>query len=174
MAKPLAGGQDLQGGGRPRAAQILCAGHVPLSVGSGPARRTPPGLYRLGHLLALQAAERLQRPAPDGVRRIRPARRAVCHPDGPAPGRHHRAEYRPLPRAARQDRLLVRLGPRGAHVRPRLLQVDAVGVPRNVLPLVRPFEAAGAPRRGARRSVREERHRGRRCGLHDRDALHGR
>ena len=38
----------------------------------------------------------------------------------------------PLPRAARQDRVLVRLGSRGAHLRPRLLQMDAVGVPQDV------------------------------------------
>ena len=36
------------------------------------------------------------------------------------------------PRAARQDRVLVRLGSRGAHLRPRLLQMDAVGVPQDV------------------------------------------
>ena len=58
--------------------------------------------------------------------------RAVRHPDRPAPRRHHRAEHRPLPRAARQDRLLVRLGPRGPHLRPCLLQMDAVGVPQDV------------------------------------------
>ncbi len=174
MAKPLEGGQNLQGGDGPLAAQILCAGHVPLSVGSGPARRAPAGLHRLGHLLALQAAQGLQRPAPDGLRRLRPARRAVCDPDRPAPGRDHRAEHRPLPRAAGQDRLLVRLGPRGAHVRPRLLQVDAVGVPQNVLLLLLQGRAAGAPDCGTRRRVRKERHRGAERRLHDRNALHGR
>ena len=95
MAKPLADGQDLQGGNGPLAAQILCAGHVPLSVGSGPARRAPAGLHRLGHLLALQAAQGLQRPAPDGIRRLRPAGRAVRHPDGPAPGRRRPSRTSP-------------------------------------------------------------------------------
>ena len=127
MAKPLEGGQNLQGGDGPLAAQILRAGHVPLPFGSGPARRPSAGLHRLGHLLALQAAQGIQRPPPDGLRRLRPSRRAVCDPDGAASRRHDRAEHRPLPRTAGQDRILVRLGPRGAHVRPRILQVDAVG-----------------------------------------------
>jgi len=174
MAKPLEGGQNLQGGDGPLAAQILRAGHVPLPFGSGPARRPSAGLHRLGHLLALQAAQGIQRPPPDGLRRLRPSRRAVCDPDGAASRRHDRAEHRPLPRTAGQDRILVRLGPRGAHVRPRILQVDAVGVPRDVLPLVRPFETAGAPRRGTDRRLRNERHRGAGRRLHDRDALHGR
>ena len=174
MAKPLEGGQNLQGGDGPLAAQILRAGHVPLPLGSGPARRPPAGLHRLGHLLALQAPQGIQRPPPDGLRRLRPSRRAVCDPDRAAPGRDHRAEHRPLPRAAGQDRILVRLGPRGAHVRPRLLQVDAVGVPQNVLLLLLQGRAAGAPDCGTRRRVRKERHRGAERRLHDRDALHGR
>ena len=57
MAKPLEGGQNLQGGDGPLAAQILRAGHVPLPFGRGPARRPSAGLHRLGHLLALQAPE---------------------------------------------------------------------------------------------------------------------
>lgn len=132
MAAALAGARNLPRRSRPRTSEILRSRHVPLPVGRRPARRPSAGLYRLGHLLALQTPERLQRPAPDGIRRLRPARRAVRHTDRPAPRRDDRAEHRPLPRAARQDRVLVRLGSRGAHLRPRLLQMDAVGVPQDV------------------------------------------
>ena len=136
VAATLARTEDLQGRDGPLASEILCPRHVSLPVGGGASRRPPAGLHRLGHLFALQAAQGLQRPASDGLRRLRASGRAVCHPDGPAPGRDDRTEHRPLPRAAGQDRFFVRLGPRGAHVRPRLLQVDAVGLPRNVLPLL--------------------------------------
>lgn len=60
---------------------------------------------RLGHLFALQTPQGIQRPAPDGLRRVRSSGRAVRHPDGTAPGRDDRAQHRPLPRAARQDRV---------------------------------------------------------------------
>ena len=79
--------------------------------GCGSARRTPAGLYRFGHLLALQTALRLQRTSSDGLRRFRPACRTVRHSDGAAPRRNDRTEHRPLPGTARQDRLLVRLAP---------------------------------------------------------------
>ena len=52
------------------------------------------------------------------MRRLRTAGGAVRHTDGTAPGGDHRAEHQPLPRAAGQDRILVRLGQGGAHVRP--------------------------------------------------------
>ena len=93
--------------------------------------------------------KRLQRPASDGLRRLRPSGRTVRHPDGPASGRHHRAEHRPLPRAIGQNRLLVRLGPRSPHLRSGLLQMDAVGVPQNVRLLLLQRQAAGPPDRGA-------------------------
>jgi hypothetical protein len=41
-------------------------------------------------------------------------------------------EHQPLSRAARQDRLLFRLGPRGAHLRPSLLSLDTVGLREDV------------------------------------------
>ena len=174
VAAAVARQQDLPRRDGSLASQILRTRHVPLSVGSRTARRTPPGIHRLGHLLALQAAEGFQRPPPDGLRRLRTARRAVCHPDGAAPGRHHRAEHRPLPRAARQDRILVRLGPRGAHVRPRVLQVDTVGLPRDVRPLLRQPPPAGAPDRRTQGRICRIGHRGGRRRLHPGAALHGR
>jgi|UPI0002E4B07B hypothetical protein len=111
VAAPLAGRGNLSRGSRSHTSQILRARHVPLPFGCGSARRTPAGLYRFGHLLALQTALRLQRTSSDGLRRFRPACRTVRHSDGAAPCRNDRTEHRPLPGTARQDRLLVRLAP---------------------------------------------------------------
>ena len=77
MAAHLARAQDLPRRDRPDPAQVLRARHVPLPVGRGPARRPPRGLHRHRHRLPLQAHARLQRPAPDGLGRLRPARRAA-------------------------------------------------------------------------------------------------
>ena len=49
----------------------------PYPSGGRPARRPPRGLHRHRHRLPLQADARVQRPAPDGLGRLRPARRAV-------------------------------------------------------------------------------------------------
>ena len=67
--------------------KYLRAGHVPVPVGGGAARRTPAGVHRVGHLYALQAAPGIQRAASDGIRRVRAAGRAVCDPDRAASGR---------------------------------------------------------------------------------------
>jgi leucyl-tRNA synthetase len=66
-------------------------GHVPLPLRRGAARGAPRGLHRHRHRLPVQAHEGLQRAAPDGVGRLRAARRAVRDPDGRAPGHHHHA-----------------------------------------------------------------------------------
>ena len=98
----------------------------PVPVGRRPARRPPRGLYGDRHRRALQADARLQRAAPDGLGRVRPAGRAVRGEDRHASAHHDRAQHQALPRAAEGARLLVRLGARGQHDRPRVLQVDAV------------------------------------------------
>ncbi len=54
-----------------------------------PARRPSRGLHRDRHRRALQADARLQRAAPDGLGRVRPAGRAVRDQDRHAPARHH-------------------------------------------------------------------------------------
>ncbi len=174
MAAALERAQDLSRGDRPEAAQILCARHVPLPLGRGPARGPSARLHSLGHLFALQASVRIQRAASYGLRRVRSARRAVCHPDGPAPRRHHRAQHSALPRAVGQDRILFRLGSRGAHLRPRLLQMDPVGVPEDVRQLLLQRLAKGASDIGAHGGVRRARNRGSERRLHSRDAFHGR
>ncbi len=49
-----------------------------------------------------------------------------AHADGHAPRGDHGAQHQPLPPAAADAGLQLRLGPRGLHHRPRLLQVGAV------------------------------------------------
>ena len=80
---------------------------------------------------------------------MRPAGRAVRHTDGTAPGSDDGAEHQPLPRAAGQNRLLVRLGQGGAHVRPEVLPLDAVGVHQDVQLILRQRAAEGQADSGA-------------------------
>ena len=77
--------------GRPEGVR---ARHVPVPVGRRAARRPSRGLHRDRHRRALQAHARLQRPAPDGLGRLRPARRAVRDQDRHAPARDHAEEHR--------------------------------------------------------------------------------
>ena len=114
---------------RPVAAQALRPRHVPLSQRGRAARRPSRGVHRDRHRLPLQADARVQRPAPDGLGRLRPARRAVRRPDEHPSPDHHPGEHRQLPPPDQVARLLLRLGPRNRHDRPRLLQVDPVDLP---------------------------------------------
>ena len=66
----------------------------PYPSGDGPARRPPARLHRHRRLRAVQAHDRPQRAAHDGVRRVRAAGRAVRRADRPAPAGHDRAEHR--------------------------------------------------------------------------------
>ena len=83
---------------RSDAAEVLRARHVPLPERRGAARRASRGLHRDRHHRALQADARLQRAAPDGLGRVRPARRAICDQDRAASGDHHRARTSPTSR----------------------------------------------------------------------------
>ena len=154
--------------GRHVEAEILRARHVPVPVGRRPARRPSRRLYGVRHRRALQAHARLQRAAPDGLGRVRPAGRAVRDQDRHASAHHDGTQHQALPRAAEVARLLVRLAARGQHDRPRLLQVDAVdlqaalrarlGVSRGAAGLVVPRARHDArERRGHRRQVRGRR-----------------
>ena len=82
MAGLLARKRDVPGRDRHREAQVLRARHVPLPVRRRAARRAPRGLHATDIAGALQAHARLQRAAPDGLGRLRPARRAVRDQDG--------------------------------------------------------------------------------------------
>ena len=120
-----------------RQAEVLHPRHVSLPQRGRPARRPSRRLHRHRHPGPLPADARLQRPAPDGLGRLRPARRAVRHRDRHAPARHHAEEHRHLPPADPDARLQLRLGPRGRYHRSELLQVDAVDLPAAVRHLVR-------------------------------------
>ena len=75
------GAEPGRAAGRPRQrrrpAEAVRARHVPVPVRRRPARRPPAGLHRHRRLRPLQADDRPQRAAHDGLRRLRPARRAV-------------------------------------------------------------------------------------------------
>ena len=81
-----------------RRAEAVRAGHVPVPVRRRAARRAPAGLHRHRRVHPLPADGRLQRAAPDGLRRVRPARRAVRGADRHAPADHHRGQHRAVPR----------------------------------------------------------------------------
>ena len=68
-------------------AALLHHGHVPVPVRRRAARRAPAGLHRHRRLRPLPAHARRQRAAHDGLRRVRPAGRAVRDRDRPAPAR---------------------------------------------------------------------------------------
>ena len=101
----------------------------PYPSGAGPARRPSRGLHRHRHPGRYQADAGLQRAAPDGLGRLRPARRAIRRRDERPSPHHDAGKHRHLPPADQVARLLLRLGPRSRHDRPRLLQVDAVDLP---------------------------------------------
>ena len=91
--------------GRPRRRrrarpQAVRARHVPVPVGHRPARRPPARLHRHRRLRPLPADGRAQRAVHDGLRRVRPAGRAVRRRRPAAPGDHDRGEHRHLPPAA--------------------------------------------------------------------------
>ena len=149
MAKEVGRDEDLPRDGGHAEAEVLRAQHVPLPLWGGAARGPSARLHSIRHIRALQAAAGLQRIEPHGLRRLRPAGRAVRHTDGTAPGRDDGAEHQPLPRTAGQNRLLVRLGQGGAHVRPEVLPLDAVGVHQDVQLILRQRAAEGQADRGA-------------------------
>ena len=72
------------------AGQALPAGHVPLPVRHGPARRAPAGLHRHRRAGPLHADDRPQRAAHHRLRRVRAARRAVRRAHRHPPAHHHR------------------------------------------------------------------------------------
>ena len=131
---------------RPTKPKYYILDMFPYPVRRRPARRPSRGLHRHRHPRPLQAHARLQRPAPDGLGRLRPARRAVRHRDRHPSAHHHAEEHRHLPPADQDARLQLRLGPRGRHHRSRLLQVDAVDLPASSsTPGTTPSQSKGRP-----------------------------
>ncbi len=75
----------------------------PYPSGAGLHVGHPEGYTATDILARYRRALRLQRPASDGLGRLRPARRAIRHQDRPASARDHRGEHRHL-QAPDQDR----------------------------------------------------------------------
>ena len=136
------------------------------------AHRPPQGLLGRRRGRALPPPHRPPRPAPDGLRRVRPARREPRDPDRPAPARVDRRGDRglpaPVPRVGHLDRLVARV----RHPRAALLPLDAVDLPaalraRPGLPQGRGGQVVperpdrARQRAGHRRALRALRHRGR-------------
>ncbi len=71
------------------------------------------------------------------------------------PARHHADQHRHLPPADPVPRPQLRLGPRGRHDRPGLLQVDAVDLPPTVQQLRRPDRPPGQAGRAPAERVAE-------------------
>ena len=133
-----------------------------------PSRRAPHGaseeLQRRRRGRALPPPQRHARPAPDGLRRVRPAGGEQRDQDRSAPARGHRGVDRRLPGADALLGHLDRLVARVRHARAALLPLDPVDLPAAVPP--RP----GLPQGGGGQLVPEGRHgAGQRAG--DRRAL---
>ena len=124
----LAGAQPGRPGLRPRQAEGLRARDAALPVG-GAARRPSQGLFGRRCDRPLPAAQRLWRPAADGLRRLRPAGREPRDPDRRASAGLDRALDRQLPRAVPGLGHLDRLEPRDRHPRARVLPLDPMDLP---------------------------------------------
>ena len=113
---------------RCRPAQGLRPRDAALPLGRAPRR---PSQVLLGRRRdrPLPPSLRLRRHPPDGLRRLRPARREQRDRDRRAPPRCHRALDRVVPRAVQAVGRLARLDPRGLDPRARLLPLDAVDLP---------------------------------------------
>ena len=129
MAEGLGRAPDLPRPHGPCAAQILRAGDVPLSVGAhpyGPRAQLHPGRRDR----PLQARPRLQRAAPHGLGRLRPAgRERGDGEEGPSQEMGLR-EHRHHEGAAQGDGPVARLEPRARVLRSVLLPPPAEDVPR--------------------------------------------
>ena len=132
MAAPLEGARRLPHARRERQAQVLRPRLLPVPVRRRAQRRPLPQLRPHRRGLALQAHAGLQRAAPHGLGRVRPAGGELRHQDGRPPARDHRAQHRQLPPADGPDRPVVRLVARGHQLLPRLLPLDAVVLPAAV------------------------------------------
>ena len=135
----------------------LPAGHVPLPLGGGAARRAPAGLHRDGRPGPLPADDRSQRAARDGLRRLRPARGAVRGADRHAPAHHHRGQRRPLQGPAAPAGPGPRRAPVGRDHGCRLLPLDPVDLSEDLRLLLRRAAAPRAADRGTGGRVRGRR-----------------
>ena len=144
---PLAGGLGARRGGpnprsgrsrfRSHPAEVLLPGHVSLPLGSGSSRGSSRGLHRHRHHLPSQTDAGLQRPSPDGIRRLRSAGRAVRSSDRrPSSGNDDFGD-RELPSSAQTIRIRLRLVAGVRHDRPGLLSMDPVDLVEGLRLVVR-------------------------------------
>ena len=128
----------------PLAAQILRAGHVPPPFGSRPARRPSAGHIASDIYRATSGSKGFNVLHPMGYDAFGlPAEQYAIQTGSIPPSRPSRTSPATANSWTRSDSRSTGTA-RCARATP-ILQVDAVGVPRDVLPLVRPFETAGAP-----------------------------
>ena len=108
--------------GRPRrpAAEEVRPRHVPVPL-RRPAHGSRRGVRDRRRRRALLGAARLQRHAPDRLGLLRPARRERRDQARPRPARVDLREHRDAEGVDAPVRVLLRLGPRAAHLRPRVL-----------------------------------------------------
>ena len=128
--------------------EALRAGHVPVPERGRAARRPPARLHRHRRVRPVPAHDRLQRAAPDGLRRVRSAGRAVRGADRPAPAGHHRGEHRQhAPPAARGSASATTARRGVATTDVALLPLDAVDLPADLqLPGTTEAEPSGPAR----------------------------
>ncbi len=134
--------------------QAVRDGDVPVPLGRSPHRARRELLDR-GRARPVLEDARAVGPAPDGVRRLRPAGRERGHPPGDRPSGVDLLEHRADAGLARAAGVLVRLEPAGRHVRARLLPMEPVvlrqalrartGLPQEV---VRELVSGGQDRAG--------------------------
>jgi len=127
VAEGLGGRQAVQGDRGARSAQVLLPRDVPVPVRPHPhGSRT--GLRDRRSAGPLQVDAGLQRAAPDGLGRLRAARRERGDRERGAPRGVDLREHRQHAHPAQAHGHLLRLGPRGGHLRSRVLQVGAARV----------------------------------------------
>src|SRR5262249_54985421 len=125
-------------------AEALRARYVPVPQRRRSARRPSRRLYRDRYRLPCRPDARQKRDAPDGLRRVWPARRRARDQNGRTSTLPHRKEYRNVSPPAQVAWLLLRLVARTGDDRHRVLPLDAVDLPANLRHVVRRRAAARA------------------------------
>ena len=129
MAEGLGGAPDLPRRDGPGAPQVLRARDVPVPLGTHP-HGARAQLHAGRRDRPLQARPGLQRAAPDGLGRLRPAGRERRHGEEGPPQEVDLREHRDDEEAAQVDGPVARLEPRARDLRPDLLPPPAEDVPR--------------------------------------------
>ena len=140
--------------GRAARREAVRARHVPVPVRQRPPRRSPARLHRHRRLRPVQADDRPQRVAHDGLRCVRPPGRAVRGRDRPTSPHHDRREHLDVPTSAGPPRPGPRSATKHLDHRSAVLPVDAVDLQPDLRRLVRRRRAARPTGGGTDRRVR--------------------